>query len=63
MGHVEYRRDPWCLQQELVGDLKRLCFAVCRQAALANAIRTVKGDDPMLRLLILGCVFAFVTLP
>jgi hypothetical protein len=23
----------------------------------------VKGDDPMLRLLILGCVFAYVTLP
>jgi hypothetical protein len=23
----------------------------------------VKGDDPMLRLLILGCVFAYVILP
>ncbi len=25
MGHVEYRRDPECLWQELVGDLRRLC--------------------------------------
>ena len=39
MGRVEYRRDPECLWQELVGDLKRLVVAVCRRAALANAIR------------------------
>jgi hypothetical protein len=32
-------------------------------APLDCGFRTVKGDDPMLRLLILGCVFAYVTLP
>jgi DinB superfamily len=31
--------------------------------ALAKTIRTLKGDDPMLRLLVLVLVFAYVTLP